>query len=108
MSFPWTAARPAAAHTRTLVVVFVVGLAALSACAPTAIVTFDARGPALTVRRPALYPETLLADVGRDGFLVSSFREGAIYRVDPGGRPSLLVDDPRLSSVLGIAVDAAR
>ncbi|HEX2876066.1 MAG TPA: hypothetical protein VHP33_32670, partial [Polyangiaceae bacterium] len=37
-----------------------------------------------------------------------SFREGAIYRVDHDGRASLLVDDPRLCSVLGIALDSER
>jgi len=62
----------------------------------------------LVLRRPALYPETIEYDVAHDRFLVGSFREGGVYRVDSQGAVSRLVDDPRLCSVLGIAVDAAR
>ena len=77
-------------------------------CTRSARVTFDGSGPAITVQKPALYPETIEYD-RRDGkFLLGSFREGAIYEVDSSGSASLLVDDPRLCSVLGIAVDAER
>jgi len=71
-------------------------------------VTFDTSGPSLTVHRPALYPETIEYNQRDDKFLISSFREGAIYEVDRAGSATLLVDDPRLCSVLGIAADAAR
>jgi len=62
----------------------------------------------LTVDRPALYPETLVYDPRHRAFLVGSLREGAVYRVDDAGKVTRLVDDARLSSVLGIAVDPAR
>jgi DNA-binding beta-propeller fold protein YncE len=79
-----------------------------AACGHVKVVDFDGSGQALTVHRPALYPETIEFNA-RDGrFLLSSFREGAIYEVDREGTASLFVDDPRLCSVLGIAVDSAR
>lgn len=62
----------------------------------------------LTLRQPALYPETIEYDRKNDRFLLGSFRQGAIYRVDSDGGVTRLVDDPRLCSVLGIAVDAER
>jgi len=79
----------------------------LLGCRPARVVTFGASAP-LTVRRPALYPETIEYDSRDDKFLLGSFRDGAIYEVDRAGRASLRVDDPRLCSVLGIAVDAER
>jgi hypothetical protein len=79
-----------------------------SGCAPARTVRFDGADAAITVKHPALYPETLEYDSVKDRFLLGSFREGAIYEVDLTGKASLLVDDPRLCSVLGIAVDAAR
>ena len=80
----------------------------LAGCGGASGVRFDAAGAALAVRQPALYPETLEYDATRDTFLVSSMRDGAIYRVDAAGLVSPLVDDPRLCSVLGIALDAER
>jgi hypothetical protein len=71
-------------------------------------VTFDGSLPAIAVHRPALYPETIEYDRRGGKFLLGSFREGAIYEVDGSGNASLLVDDPRLCSVLGIAVDFER
>ncbi|HEY3256583.1 MAG TPA: hypothetical protein VGJ91_21635 [Polyangiaceae bacterium] len=84
----------------------ILGLA--SSCGRAKVVNFDDSGPSLTVLRPALYPETIEYNVKDDKFLLSSIREGAIYEVDRAGSASLLVDDHRLCSVLGIAVDAAR
>ena len=77
-------------------------------CTRTRVVTFDDSRAGLTVRRPALYPETIEYNDRDDKFLLGSFRDGAIYEVDRTGSAALLVDDPRLCSVLGIAVDAAR
>ena len=94
-------------NTRTRASTLVVLGLSLS-CGNTKVVNFDASGPALTVRRPALYPETIEYNSKDDKFLLSSFREGAIYEVDRTGNTSLLVDDKRLCSVLGIAVDAGR
>ena len=77
-------------------------------CGHTKVISFEATGQPLTVRRPALYPETIEYNSKDHKFLLSSFREGAIYEVDDAGSVTVLVDDPRLCSVLGIAVDAAR
>jgi sugar lactone lactonase YvrE len=81
---------------------------ALLGCTHARVVTFDNSGQALVVHRPALYPETIEYNSKDDKFLLSSFRDGAIYEVDRAGSASLLVDDPRLCSVLGIAIDAPR
>jgi len=62
----------------------------------------------LAIRQPALYPETVLYDPTGGVFLVSSLRDGGIYAVDDAGRVSPRVKDPRLCSVLGIALDRAR
>jgi sugar lactone lactonase YvrE len=57
---------------------------------------------------PALYPETVVHDAAHERFLVGSVRNGGIYSVTAGGAVERLVDDERLCSVLGIAVDAQR
>jgi hypothetical protein len=75
-------------------------------CTHTPVVQFDTTSQALAVRHAALYPETIEYDAKKDVFLLGSFREGAIYEVDHTGSASLLVDDSRLCSVLGIALDA--
>ncbi|MEO7732114.1 MAG: cupin domain-containing protein [Kofleriaceae bacterium] len=65
--------------------------------------------PATTVlNQPALFPESAAYDEQRGRFLVGSFREGGVYEVFPGGDVRAVVQDPRLVSVLGIAVDATR
>jgi DNA-binding beta-propeller fold protein YncE len=83
-------------------------LAGLTAGCHGPTVTLEPPGPALVVRQPALYPETIEYDAARDQFLLGSFRAGAIYAVKRDGAVALVVDDPRLCSVLGIAVDRAR
>ncbi|HEX2874970.1 MAG TPA: hypothetical protein VHP33_27150, partial [Polyangiaceae bacterium] len=50
--------------------------ALLGSCAPS--VTLERSDESVTVRRPALYPETIQYDSQRRKFLVGSFREGAI------------------------------
>lgn len=80
----------------------------LFGCARGPVVTLDASGPPLTVRRPALFPETIEYNERTDTFLVSSFREGAIFEINRSGNASTLVEDPRLCSVLGIAIDHQR
>lgn len=77
-------------------------------CAGGPAVAFETRTSSITVQHPALYPETIIYESGEDRFLLGSFREGRIYAVDQAGRASLLVDDPRLCSVLGIAIDPER
>jgi len=65
-------------------------------------------GTPLVVQHAGLYPETLVYDAKRDKFLLGSFREGAVYEVDSAGGAVRIVADPRLCSVLGIAIDAER
>jgi sugar lactone lactonase YvrE len=60
----------------------------------------------VSISQPSLYPETLQANPLTGGFLVSSLREGAVYDVKLDGSVKKLVHDDRLTSILGIAVDA--
>jgi len=83
-------------------------LAGLTAGCHHPTLVLEPPGPALVVHEPALYPETIEYDPARDRFLLSSFRAGAIYAVNRDGAAALVVNDPRLCSVLGIAVDARR
>lgn len=85
-----------------------VALAGLTAGCHGPSVTLEPPGPALVVHKPALYPETIEFDAARDQFLLGSFRAGAIYAVKRDGTATVVVDDPRLCSVLGIAVDPTR
>ncbi|MDB4975941.1 MAG: hypothetical protein JWN48_4282 [Myxococcaceae bacterium] len=62
----------------------------------------------LRVHQDALYPETLAYNERASTWLLGSFRDGAIYEVDENGQAQRFVDDPRLCSVLGIAVDSKR
>jgi sugar lactone lactonase YvrE len=78
------------------------------ASTPAARITFVAPEDPLIVRKPALYPETIEYDRKRDRFLVGSFREGAVYAIDRAGDVTRIIDDARLCSVLGIAIDAER
>jgi len=55
---------------------------------------------------PALYPETIEVNPLTQKFLVSSLREGAVYQVGLDGRAESFIRDDRLTSILGIAVDA--
>lgn len=87
---------------------FAITLLSLAACAHAPVVRFDASQAPLTLQKPALYPETIAYDAKRDRFLVGSFREGGIYAVDSHGQVTRIVDDARLCSVLGIALDPVR
>jgi hypothetical protein len=62
----------------------------------------------IVLNSPALYPETVVHDRVHDRFLVGSVRNGGIYSVNGSGAVDRIVDDQRLCSVLGIAVDAQR
>jgi sugar lactone lactonase YvrE len=62
----------------------------------------------IVLNSPALYPETVVHDEVHDRFLVGSMRNGGIYSVTASGAVARIVDDERLCSVLGIAVDARR
>jgi sugar lactone lactonase YvrE len=60
----------------------------------------------LSIAQPALYPETLELNPLTQKFLVSSLREGVVYEVSRDGKAEPFIQDERLTSVLGIAVDA--
>jgi hypothetical protein len=77
-------------------------------CTHARAVTFGHSEDAITVQKPALYPETVEYNHKHDRFVVGSFREGAIYEVDGNGVVTLFVEDHRLCSVLGLAVDDQR
>lgn len=64
--------------------------------------------PSTVIAAPALYPETIVADAKRDQLLVGSVHKGAVYELGRDGATKKLIDDARLISVLGIALDAAR
>ncbi|MFO0681655.1 MAG: hypothetical protein U0234_06375 [Sandaracinus sp.] len=65
--------------------------------------------PSVVVLEQAdLFPETLVASPDGEGFLVGSMREGRVLEVARDGSVSPLVDDPRLCSVLGMAIDPDR
>lgn len=78
------------------------------AAAPATPLTLVGPDHGLTIRKPGLYPETLEYDRKRDRFLVGSFRDGAVYAIDRAGEVTRVVEDERLCSVLGIAIDTAR
>jgi sugar lactone lactonase YvrE len=80
----------------------------LASCARPPVLSFELDASALTVRKPAIYPETIAYDPHSDTFLLGSFREGAVYRVAADGSAERLIDDARLCSVLGIALDVPR
>jgi len=94
----------ASANVRALCALALTGLTACSHA------SLSLQRPALelVVQSSTLFPETIDYDAVRAKFLLGSFREGAIYVVAGDGQVSPLVDDPRLCSVLGIAVDAGR
>ncbi|HET9954848.1 MAG TPA: hypothetical protein VFQ61_10105, partial [Polyangiaceae bacterium] len=77
-------------------------------CARNEVVSLHPPSSPLQLARAGLYPETLAYDPAGSRFLVGSFREGAIYEVHADGHVTSVVDDPRLCSVLGIAVDDRR
>jgi sugar lactone lactonase YvrE len=80
----------------------------MASCASQAKVHLVPDGRSIVVQRPALYPETIEYDDTTRKFLLGSFRDGGVYSVDDAGNVSRRVDDPRLCSVLGIAVDRQR
>ena len=62
----------------------------------------------LNVNVPSLYPEGIEFDPKTGDFLLGSIRQGAVYRVSASGETLPLVEDDRLTSVVGIRVDDAR
>ncbi len=62
----------------------------------------------IKVSKVALFPEGIAYNSKSGKFLLSSFREGAVYEVGTDGTATLFVNDPRLNSVLGLCVDTKR
>jgi quercetin dioxygenase-like cupin family protein len=57
------------------------------------------------ISQPALYPESIEANPLTKTFLVGSVREGAVYEVGLDGKADKLIQDERLTSILGLVVD---
>lgn len=68
-------------------------------------VQLQAPASSVVIAAPGLYPETLEVNPVTKQFLVGSLREGAVYGVGRDGSVRPLVQDDRLTAVLGIAVD---
>ena len=62
----------------------------------------------LEINDPGLYPEGVEHDAERDRFLLGSIRRGEVVAVLSDGTTSVLVEDERLRSVVGIRVDDDR
>lgn len=62
----------------------------------------------IAIQKPALYPEGIDYNPNTDKFIVGSFREGAVYEINPDGTYQKLIDDNRLNSVLAVRVDVKR
>ena len=62
----------------------------------------------LHVNVPSLYPEGIEFDPNTGNFLLGSIRQGAVYRIAASGEAAPLVEDERLTSVVGIRVDDER
>jgi len=92
-------------YSSACVCVCVLGALGLG-CGHAGKVVIESRPATVELSPSGLYPETVVADPTSGGFLFGSFRQGAIYRTSAAGYATRLVDDPRLCSVLGIAVDA--
>ncbi|MBV1862486.1 MAG: hypothetical protein KUG77_28955 [Nannocystaceae bacterium] len=76
------------------------------ALAPPAVATVVVE--AVHVDRAGLYPEGIDIDPQSGRFVLGSFREGGVYTVAEDGSARRLVDDARLTSVVGVRVDAER
>jgi sugar lactone lactonase YvrE len=63
---------------------------------------------AITINKPALYPEGIDYNPDTDKFIVGSFRDGGVYEIDLDGNYRQLISDERLNSVLGVRVDIKR
>lgn len=97
------------AHARVLTFVLTALASFLASdCALRQSFALSPTSASLTIRSPALFPETVVYDADRDRLLVGSFRRGEVHAVDREGATTVLIDDPRLCSVLGVAVDEAR
>jgi sugar lactone lactonase YvrE len=91
---------------RSPVLTAALALAFGAGCGSASRVQLQSTAVPVSIAQPALYPETIEANQQTGKFLVSSIREGAVYEVGLDGAPRKLVQDDRLTSILGIAIDA--
>jgi sugar lactone lactonase YvrE len=75
-------------------------------CGSASRVQLESPAAPVMIAQPALYPETIEANPKSGKFLVSSVREGAVYEVGLDGTLRVLVQDDRLTSILGISIDS--
>lgn len=66
---------------------------------------YDKPKTVVTINEPTIFPESITYNSKSKRFLISSFRHGAIYEVNPDGQTTQIVSDNRLCSVLGIRID---
>jgi len=69
---------------------------------------FNDHKVALDTKQMSIYPETIIVNHKNGHFLAGSVRYGSVYEIDGKGSYRKLIEDERLSSVLGIAVDEKR
>lgn len=62
----------------------------------------------VVLKETALYPEGIVYSNDLDQFLVGSYYKGKVMKVDLDGNMSLFIDDDRLVSVVGLAIDSKR
>ncbi|MBV1880695.1 MAG: hypothetical protein KUG82_03640 [Pseudomonadales bacterium] len=62
----------------------------------------------ISIQKKSIFPESIWLNESNGRFIVGSFFDGKVYEIDEKGSTSVLVDDVRLNSVLGIAVDQKR
>ncbi len=62
----------------------------------------------ISIKKAALYPESLKYNPKTNKFLVGSFRDGGVYEIDQDGHYQRFINDKRLISTLGIWVDEQR
>ncbi|MBL4880062.1 MAG: hypothetical protein JKX82_01940 [Oleispira sp.] len=65
-------------------------------------------GESISILQSSMYPETIVFNKNNGRYLLGSFREGKIYELNDEGLYRVLVDDERLSSILGITIDYER
>ncbi|MCA9911647.1 MAG: SMP-30/gluconolactonase/LRE family protein, partial [Anaerolineae bacterium] len=60
------------------------------------------------IESPGLFPEGIEYDAVGERFLVGSLTQGAIFEVRQDGEPTMIIDDPDVSSSVGIQIDTVR
>lgn len=96
------------AFARGYIAALTVLLSSTVALAQTPFALHSDMSRSLQLAAPALYPEGIEHNPKTGELLLGSIRQGKVVVVSAEGQVRTLVDDPRLRSVVGIRVDAAR